>query len=378
MTATVILEGQRYEGWKSVSVSRSLEQTAASFNLSIHDRWKDVPSWSPWPIHAGKSCDILLDNILVVTGNIDNHQISYSARDHGQQVSGRSKTGDLIDSSVIEPGGEYRDQTIDAILRNEAGKFDIDLIVEGDVGAAFPKVRLNLGETPAELGDRLARNRGLLLTDTPEGALKLLEVQPGAPVAKLVEGVNILQASATHKADERFSEYHIKGQQPGTGQAFGEQAAQVRANAQDPYVKRYRPLLVIAEHPGDREDMRARADWEAARRAAESLEASVTVQGWQYAPGQLWQPGLLVQLQSPMLAVNRTMVIKNWTATLADGAGTLTNLQLAVPESMSRQPASGSSAQGAAPSSGGSEAPATGGSQAEDIWSNTRPTAPAI
>jgi len=365
MTATVVLGGATYTGWKSVEVSRSMGEAAATFSLDVHDQWAVAPNWAPWPIHAGDPCQILLDGVLVVTGYVDDHQISYDADSHGQQISGRSKTGDLVDSSVMKKGGEWKDKTIDKILAPETQKFGVPLSLEGDPGAPFPKVRLQQGETPFELGDRLARMRGLTLTDSSAGALRLLSLVGGGAGGSLVEGENILAASATHRADQRHSEYIVKGQRPATDQAFGKQAAQIEAKAQDGNVKRYRPKLILAEQPGDKKDMRVRADQEAAKRAAESLEASVTVQGWQ-GPGGLWQAGQLVQLVSPMLAVNRTMVVRSITYRLSDATGTITEMQLAVPESLTTKPSGGAASQGVAP--GGAS-----GAQTDEIWTGTKP-----
>ena len=54
----IILEvdGQRYGGWKSIDISRGLEQCAGTFRLSVTDRWPQQNE--PRGIKAGAACRV--------------------------------------------------------------------------------------------------------------------------------------------------------------------------------------------------------------------------------------------------------------------------------------------------------------------------------
>ena len=93
----IILEvdGRRYGGWKSIDISRGLEQCAGTFRLSVTDRWPQQNE--PRGIKAGAACRVTIDGRAVITGYVDDVEASWSATSHEYRVSGRDKTADLVD-----------------------------------------------------------------------------------------------------------------------------------------------------------------------------------------------------------------------------------------------------------------------------------------
>ncbi|MFR9013994.1 MAG: phage baseplate assembly protein, partial [Desulfovibrio piger] len=78
----IILEvdGRRYGGWKSIDISRGLEQCAGTFRLSVTDRWPQQNE--PRGIKAGAACRVTIDGRAVITGYVDDVEVSWSATSH--------------------------------------------------------------------------------------------------------------------------------------------------------------------------------------------------------------------------------------------------------------------------------------------------------
>lgn len=359
---TLLVGGMLYTGWTDVEVRRSVKETSGQFTLHAEERWSagamggGPAALLEWRIRAGDPCQIFYMGVLVLTGHVDAYQPRYSSTHHSVTIQGRSKTGDLCDCSAEIPNGEMRQASLDQVARTALKKYRIGLRVEADVKEPFDVVRVHPGETVHRFLERYARPGAVALTDDEKGDLRLLHVKDGAPVASLIEGVNILEASAMLRQDNRHSEYHASGQDHGTDQRYGRDVAEIGAKARDGAVRRHRPLRLLNETKTARKKARSRAAWEAAVRAGESTRAEVKVYDWLYAPGKLWMPGLIVMVVSPMLAVERTLAIESTVLNLSD-KGTIASLSMVPVEALN--PNAGSGKAGKGDSAWGATKPAT-------------------
>lgn len=366
---SLLVNGTLYEGWKSVEISRSVKEMAGQFSLDVSERWsggRDGPSTlQSWRIRPGDPCVVLYAGVPAVTGYVDTYSPDYDDKKHDVKIQGRSKTQDLVDSSAetdVE-NGEMREVSLDQVANKIAKPHGVTVKIEAKIKDRFDVVRVVPGETKHEFLERYARPGAVALTDDAEGNLRLLHVEHGGPIANLVEGVNILKASATLRADNRYSDYEVKGQDHGNDQRFGKEVAEVHAKVKDGAVKRYRPFVVNNETKTSRKDARNRAQWEGSARSGESTKAEVTVVDWFCGVGKLWTPGDKVLLVSPMLAINRVLAIEAVQFQQSDDSGTITNLTLVPVEALNPQAGGGSAA----------------GSEGSDAaWLSTKPTTAAV
>jgi len=358
----LLVGGMIYRDWTSVEIRRSVKEMAGQFTLHVEERWSGglggagPAVLASRRIEPGDPCQVFYDGVLAVTGYVDAYNPRYSATHHSVTIQGRSKTGDLCDSSVDIPNGEMNDVSLDQVARRALQPFGIKLRVDADVSGVIDKVRPYAAETVHRFLDRYARPGAVAVTDTPEGDLRLLHVQDGAPVASLIEGQNILEGSAMMREDKRHSEYETLGQDHGTDREFGRPVATRKSKVKDGAVKRHRPLRLLNETKTARRQARARGAWEAARRAGESVRAEIKVVGWFAAQGRLWTPGDIVQVTSPMLSINRTLAIENVTLMQSD-RGTIAGLSLVPVEALNPKAGKGG---------GGGKGNAEG-------WSDTKP-----
>jgi len=378
---SLLVGGMLYEGFKKVEISRSVREMAGQFSLEVSEKWtggnNGPASLMGWRIRPGDPCTVLYSGFPVITGYVDTYCPKYDATSHDVSIQGRSKTQDLVDSSAdpdVE-NGEMRDVGLDQIANKLAAKHGVGVKVEARLKGRFDVARVQPGETKHEMLERYARPGAVLLTDDELGNLRLLHVTGGAGSGALIEGVNILEGSATLRADNRYSDYEAKGQDHGSDQKYGREVSEIAARTTDAAVRRYRPLVVRNETKTSKENAQDRCDWEATSRAGESTRAEVTVLDWVFN-GKLWMPGDTPMLISPMLAINRVMAVESLVMTQDEG-GTLTKLSLVPPEALKPGPGegggSGSGGAGSGGSAGGAAAPAS-----DPAWTNVKPAAAPI
>ena len=163
------VNGQHYGGWTSINITRGIEQIAGTFQLKVTEKWPGNPAARP--VRPGQSCTVSIDGATVITGYIDDVKPEYDSKNRTVAFTGRDKTGDLVDCSAIYKSGAWEKKSIKTIATDLIKPFGIGLIVNADIGAPFEKASIEEGETVFEILDRLARQRGILLTSDGLGNL---------------------------------------------------------------------------------------------------------------------------------------------------------------------------------------------------------------
>ncbi|WP_105895015.1 phage baseplate assembly protein [Haemophilus influenzae] len=82
-------------------------------------------------------------------------------------------------------------------------------------------------------------------------------------------------------------------------------ASGLKVEVIDPYITRYRPMVIIADDNMTGTSGYQRAMWELKRNKAEAQKSTATVQGWQKPDGSLWLPNEIVWLTAPELGFER-------------------------------------------------------------------------
>lgn len=326
--AELKVNGTFYGGWKSLRVTRSIEQVAGTFDLGVTDGWSVEPTASP--IRPGQTCELLLDGAPVITGYVDDVEPGFDPDSHDIRVAGRDKTGDLVDCAAVLKGGQWASAKLERIANDLCAPFGIAVRGEVDTGKAIAH-KIEPGETAFECLERAARMKAVLLVSNAAGDLVITRAGKTLLPVELVQGKNLLAGRAKFSWRERFSTYTVKGQEVGRDEYHGIDAAQPAATFADSVVSRYRPKVVLAETHGTGATFRDRAEWEANVRAGRGNRGTVTVQGWRREDGPLWMPNALVRVRSPLLRIDADVLIVGCTWIL-DERGTRTELSIARPE----------------------------------------------
>jgi prophage tail gpP-like protein len=320
---TLFINKEVYEGWEDVQITKELNACAGDFQLSITDKWREDKA--DWRIQPQSLVHIHLAGKSFITGWVESVDVSFSSNSRTITIGGRSKTGDLVDSSVTG-ANEYSNLSLLEIATMLCKPFDIRVKALADVGAKFEKITVQQGETVFALIDRLARQRKIILSSSAEGELLFTKQGTAKSKTELRQGVNILSGKATVNTTDRFSNYIVKGQNVAfLGNENDSTSPEGESN--DEGMGRYRPLVMLNETLSDGGSARDRASYEAHARLAKSLQVEIEVQGWLKEDGQPWSVNELVDVDAPFLGVRKTLLIKKAVFNKSNG-GTTTQLSL--------------------------------------------------
>lgn len=330
---SLVVDGRVWKGWDSITVTRGCERLPSSFTVTLTERFPGEADLSFMP---GASCLVQLGRDTVITGRIDRHQPAIDPKSHTVAVTGRSNCRDLVDCAAIFPGWQISGQTVRGIAAELAGFYGITVSAPQGDGPAVPQLNLLPGESVWSVIERLSRFGKLLAYDDADGNLVLSSVGTEKHASGVREGVNVISATTTLSADQRFSEYWVYLQSTtalfaqlslATG---GAQMQPPAGLAKDEGVPNKRILIVLMEHAGPNdtnEIAQQRAEWEAARRRGRAEAIRVRVDSWRDSAGKLWQPNMRLPVHVPSCKVfNAEWIIGEVTYRRARDTGTIADL----------------------------------------------------
>ena len=333
---TLTVGGRRYDGWTSVQVTRGIDRCVSHFDIAVTERWANQDA--PWRILPFAPVTLSIGADLVLTGYVDSYNPAFGPDQHAVRITGRSKTGDLADCTPDIAGGQFSGYSFAAICRSIAGLFGIDVVVQASGANAAPAdATIERAQTAFAFLERLGRMAGVLLTDDPQGRLVLTTTGTTQAAGRLVQGDNILHASATLAGHNRFSIYTVKGQHGLTGGAVAVQTQQ-EATAVDSAVPRFRPRVQLGETQMTQAQLQTRVDWMCRYAAGQATKAEITVRGWRQPDGSLWQPNQIVPVSSTFLGVDQDLLAVSVEYSLSAAEGTTTTLTLGPPEGYAPDP----------------------------------------
>lgn len=309
--AELRVRGARRREWTGVRVTAGLTRAARDFELQL----APPPPLAPMPARIFDDIELLLGGDLVVTGAIDDVRVRGTPTGTTLTVTGRSRTAQLIDNSARKPWVGHRDLTVAEFAARLADPYGVDVVV--DLGSRRLKPIEECAVTAAEsvwsAVDRYARAAGVLVADTPAGALLVTESGRGS--AQVLRGGTGYTVALSGR--KLYREYEVIGQT--AGGPTGAPRAGVTASARDDRVPAHRYLALRAEAQTDSDRAQDRALFEATTRAGQALTISYTVPGWRGDTGALWAPGDTVALDDPVARVRGRLVVSE--VTWRAGAG---------------------------------------------------------
>ncbi|MHB1183402.1 MAG: phage baseplate assembly protein [Desulfobulbia bacterium] len=291
----LLLDGRTYAGWKSVSVRRSLDSFASSFDLTLTDN----QAGEARTIKLGSPCQVRIGGEKLITGYVDRIRPKYDAKRRSLTVSGRSKVADLVDCS-LPPGtfgaGQQNSRTLLQLAATVGKRFGVT--ARSEVAGLEPIRISNLSpeQNIFEFLELHARTAGVRLVDDQDGNIVISRAGKERVTTALVLGENIEEGDGEFSERDRFSEYYFYGQSSNSLDNVPEAAAHISGVAKDTAV-RYRPTVVIAEGAMDGLGMaKRRAEWQRNVQYGRSRQATYTLSGWKHEKG-LWQPNTNVLVQ---------------------------------------------------------------------------------
>lgn len=305
------LDGQRYEGWKGITIVNSLQQVADSFSLSLSDAWL-APRKLSAP-QVGMPATISLDNDVIAAGYLEDVDLSYGDGQHEISVTGYSKAYDLLVCSNTITSKNYNNVTLLELARQLCKPFGISVTADADVGRPF-SCTLDPGQPIMDLLIEYSRYRGVVFTSTSTGDLLITKAGTVRTQTALALGINILRAAPRFSARDVYTEYHVVGQDAGANWS-GDDEKSPSSTRTAYYDKqrlygRYKPLVIACDSPVSESDCVARSKAEAASRWARARQVIYTVAGWrQFEKGPLWPVNQRVRIDDAYAGIAEDQLI---------------------------------------------------------------------
>lgn len=327
---TLTVAGREFGAWEDVAIRRSLDALTGSFSLTAALR--ESTEGEEKRIRPLDEVTLSIDGAQLMAGLVYSVAPALLAADHVRTVSGRDKAADLVDCAAIAGAGSWKNARMETIVAELLKPFGLKSKFTASSGAPIKRFAIQQGETVHAAIERLCRLRAFVAWSEADGTVMIGNPTGGESAGKLVEGENLLSCEANHDASDRYSVYIVKGQSSADDHANGKAVSQLKAEAKDPAITRYRPLIIIAEDQADAATLKKRAQWEANVRAARGQSATVTLRGWHDPSGNVWRPTTKVQLVAPTCDIDSMMLVVSAELVRNNQEGTIARLELQRPE----------------------------------------------
>nr|DAX72710.1 MAG TPA: 43 kDa tail protein [Caudoviricetes sp.] len=203
------LKDHIFSGWTSLSVFRSLESMSGQFEIGIAVR----PDADVSQIQPGAPVVLKINGQTVITGHLDALTQHVTDKNKDIKATGRDKTADLVDCSVLHQSYHFKNQTLQQIAEAICRPFNIKVMWQVTEPGANEKIsvwQVEPGETAFDTLSKAARHKGVLVTSDVNG--NLVFTAPGDKlVGELMLGKNLLEIELKDDWTQRFSLYRVIG-----------------------------------------------------------------------------------------------------------------------------------------------------------------------
>ncbi len=294
------------------------------------------------PFKVGDSCRVLVNNTVVITGNIEIVDGSYDSSSHSIVYSGRDKTGDFVDSSISALSDLTGSISLKTIIENVLGDIDLDINVIDNVSpknfnAAEDVSAPEAGDNAFNFVEQLARKRQVILTSNADGDI-VIEDTPGENLIHAVQNVigagnnNVLSASFSYDHTGRYNVYKMSsGLNPLSlsGNVSTSDIVDQKSTIIDADIRKGRQLVSIPEGNSSNTEADNRAQWESRIRRARGQLYSCVLQGHTVPGGvDIWRVNSVIGVLDDFAGISAEMLINSISYKLNITEGSTTTLSL--------------------------------------------------
>lgn len=276
----VKVKGQSFEGWLQSEVERSIEAISGTFSIPV-----TLDPGAPPAIKRQDDVEIWIGTTKVITGYVLSAEPFYRRGDCGMRIVGRDRTGDLVQTSALHKGGQWRGAKLDRIARDLVERYGIQVVLDADQGGPIKDFKLYHGETVVDALSRAARLRGLLVTRDNAGRLLLTRAGKTRFKGAIVRGHNVISMDGIGSDERRHSEYIVYGQSNCTDDF--ESTRSLKASAKDEEIKRYTPLVINADGNTTQAELQELVNHTVRVRRGHAYGFRYVLEGWTFE-GEPW------------------------------------------------------------------------------------------
>lgn len=338
----LFLDGVAYDQWTSGEVTRDLKDFSGSFSFTFRDgeASKRTFVFASMPVlprlRSQMQAKIMIGKRTVLLGHVE--EVAYDVADGNASVtiSGRDKTGDLIDCSALAEGpAELKAVKLEHAAAKIAEPFGLKVRTEVDTGDTFDRYSIDLGETAFSAIEKGSRQRSVLILSDGVGDIVITRTGKTRAAGGISLPGNVLAVSASFSTANRYSKTVVRGQSERSGKSRSAAALDASAEpirhdsrnggdgsardrerkgtvatgrAEDGEIRRYRPKVHLARSKAGAVSAQDEADWRNRTSRAEGDEQTYTVKGHE-ANGQLWTVNQVVPVSDAFLGIERDLLI---------------------------------------------------------------------
>ena len=336
LTVYLSLNNKRFDGWSEASIVRSLDSLAHSFTLSYNGLPRAIDA------RVGSICHLTLGPHRLVTGHVNQIDVSVQAGYASTSCSGRSKAGDLVDCAAIHKTGQWLKKNMFQIVTDLCAPFLITVTAEPEIKNdpfKFDRFELDEGERVYDAMERLLRATGTIAVSQADGSIRLMRVTRSSGLrATQLPAHLTTRRQYTHTEQDQYSVYKLRNQ---TMRANAEEsprhAALEKFEIKDETVTRYRPYVLNSNTHARVEELKTQATWERNVRHGKALSVTYTLPGGLAPDGKPWEPGIFVGVQDADLGINEILLLVNVEFRVSN-TELETSLVLSLPEAYSLLP----------------------------------------
>jgi len=367
----IILDGVEFREWTSAELSRDIKDLSGNFSITLRDDTRSIAALpfgtaaAGYRTRPGAKAEIYIDGQLYLSGYVDDAEPDIDDEHAEVTISGRDKTGDLVDSSALVDGAsEYKNIKLEDAASRIAQPFGLTVRSEIDTGEPFKRYSLDLAETAHSAIEKGARSRhALILSDGVGGILLTRTGKTRAPSDITLPG-NARRSRGKFSYKDRHSETIVRGQgefagkdrtaealispgdtpkppderDGGDGSAtdLERKGTAATGRAKDDEIARYRPIVHLARSKAAETSAQDEADWRMRTARGMSEQVTYLVKGHS-VDGRIWRVNEITNVSDDFQGVYRDMLIS--TVTFRETGDTReTDITVTSPEAFDKEP----------------------------------------
>ena len=293
---SIVVNGKKFTGFTGCTLVRSVFGVDGfSFSSVWNSETKALrDAFRPF-VYA--PCDVYFSTDLVFKGRILTPAASIQPEAQTLNIQGYPLCGVLVDSTLppsLYPA-EYSGLNLKQIAETVCAPFGISVTVKGDVGAVFDKVEVELTDKVWDFLAKLAEQRNLFLTNTPDGNLLIYRPETEAVSANFIQG-DVPFVSCTPEFDAQKMCSHVTGYTKTT-----KDAASVKYTYENKLLIKNGILRCHAEVVNDATEGTIEQSVKsiAGKMFASCVKYRLTVSGYRDKNGKLYKENIAVSVKAP-------------------------------------------------------------------------------
>lgn len=296
---TLRIAGREWRAWNGLEIKRVLDGFStvgfdAVFEPTRADFRQSFRPFSYQPI------DLAVNGARLFTGTMVVVAPNMTTSESSVRVGAYSLPTVLGDVNI--PASkfplEFNGLRLHQIAAKLAEPFGLRVEMDGDPGAAFRRVALKPEENPLKFLAELARQRGYVIADTADGALRILRsARAGNPVVSLREGeAPLLSVAAAFSPQDYYSEITglAKTRVGSGGHSYTERNPKLTGVVR-PHV------FQLSDTDGP--DLPTAVKAKLGRMFGNMVAYTIEVPTWRDPRGNLWTPNTTILLEAPSAMV---------------------------------------------------------------------------